>query len=110
MGRPDLAERVARVITARDAMVSQLRTYAAAQRHAAPAVAIAQPGSKTQPAGQPRRLEDLLRELDTLTGLAPVKAEVRQLINIVRVEQMRRAARLPVTPVSRHLVFAGNPG
>jgi Holliday junction resolvasome RuvABC ATP-dependent DNA helicase subunit len=55
-------------------------------------------------------LDDLLVQLDALTGLAPVKADVRQLINIVRVEQMRRAAGLPVTPVSRHLVFTGNPG
>ena len=55
-------------------------------------------------------LDDLLAQLDALTGLAAVKADVRQLINIVRVEQMRRAAGLPVTPVSRHLVFTGNPG
>ena len=48
-------------------------------------------------------LDNLLGQLDALTGLAPVKAEVRQLINIVRVEQMRRATGLPVTPVSRHL-------
>ena len=36
--------------------------------------------------------------------------EVRQLIDVVRVEQMRRAAGLTVTPVSRHLAFTGNPG
>ena len=29
---------------------------------------------------------------------------------MIRVEQMRRAAGLPVSPVSRHLVFTGNPG
>jgi len=52
----------------------------------------------------------LLGELDGLTGLAPVKAEVRQLIDVVRAEQMRRAAGLPVSRVSRHLVFTGNPG
>ena len=52
----------------------------------------------------------LLGELDGLTGLAPVKAEVRQLIDMVRAEQMRRAAGLPVSQVSRHLVFTGNPG
>ncbi len=62
-------------------------------------------GTVTEPT-----LDDLLSQLDALTGLTPVKAEVRQLINIVRVEQMRRAAGLPVTPVSRHLVFTGNPG
>jgi len=52
----------------------------------------------------------LLGELDGLTGLAPVKAEVRQLIDMVRLEHMRRAAGLPVSQVSRHLIFTGNPG
>ena len=55
-------------------------------------------------------LEVLLGQLDGLTGLAPVKAQVRQLTDVVRAEQMRRAAGLPVSQVSRHLVFTGNPG
>ena len=55
-------------------------------------------------------LDVLLLQLDGLTGLAAVKAQVRQLIDIVRAEQMRRAAGLPVSQVSRHLVFTGNPG
>jgi SpoVK/Ycf46/Vps4 family AAA+-type ATPase len=55
------------------------------------------------------RLGDLA-ELDGLTGLAPVKAEVRQLLDVVRVGQLRRKAGLPVSQVSRHLVFTGNPG
>ena len=55
-------------------------------------------------------LNELLVELDGLTGLAPVKADVHQLIDMARVEQMRRAAGLPVSQVSRHLVFTGNPG
>lgn len=55
-------------------------------------------------------LDDLLAQLDGLVGLAPVKAQVRQLIDTVRVEKMRREAGLPVPHVSRHLVFAGNPG
>jgi tetratricopeptide (TPR) repeat protein len=55
-------------------------------------------------------LDVLLGQLDGLTGLPPVKAEVHQLIDMVRAEQMRRAAGLPVSQVSRHLVFTGNPG
>jgi Holliday junction resolvasome RuvABC ATP-dependent DNA helicase subunit len=55
-------------------------------------------------------LDDLLRQLDELTGLTPVKEDVHQLINMVRVEQMRRAAGLPITHISRHLAFTGNPG
>ena len=62
------------------------------------------------PAAQTPSLDVLLAQLDGLTGLAPVKAEVRQLVDVVRAEQMRRAAGLPVSQVSRHLVFTGNPG
>ena len=55
-------------------------------------------------------LDILLAQLDSLTGLAPVKADVQQIIDMVRVSQMRQAASLPITQVSRHLVFTGNPG
>lgn len=57
-----------------------------------------------------RPLEELLAELDTLVGLARVKADVRQLINFLKVQQMREAQGLKLSPVSRHLVFYGNPG
>src|ERR1700733_2735183 len=57
-----------------------------------------------------RSAESLLQELDTLPGLGPVKAEVHQIIDQLQVEKMRREASLPVSPVSRHLVFVGNPG
>jgi len=60
------------------------------------------PAAYGQPAipGQPSQrretgtasLDVLVGQLDGLTGLAPVKAEVRQLIDMVRAEQMRRAA------------------
>jgi SpoVK/Ycf46/Vps4 family AAA+-type ATPase len=61
------------------------------------------------------QLEEILRprgldELNGLIGLAPVKAEVRQLVDVVRIGQLRHQAGLPVSQVSRHLVFTGNPG
>jgi SpoVK/Ycf46/Vps4 family AAA+-type ATPase len=55
-------------------------------------------------------LESLLAHLDSLIGLAPVKKDVRQIIDMARVSQMRQTAGLPVARVSRHLVFTGNPG
>jgi SpoVK/Ycf46/Vps4 family AAA+-type ATPase len=55
-------------------------------------------------------LESLLAQLDSLTGLAPVKADVRQIIDMARVSKMRQTVGLPVAQVSRHLVFTGNPG
>jgi SpoVK/Ycf46/Vps4 family AAA+-type ATPase len=55
-------------------------------------------------------LEDLLAELEKLIGLKAVKTEVRLLINLVRVENLRRERKLPVVDRSLHLVFTGNPG
>ena len=49
-------------------------------------------------------------ELDGYIGLEAVKKEVRSLINLVRVHQMRRENQLPVTELSLHMVFSGNPG
>jgi ATP-dependent Clp protease ATP-binding subunit ClpA len=55
-------------------------------------------------------LDEVLEELDRLTGLQSVKHEVRLIVNMTRVETLRRAHGLPVPDRSRHLVFAGNPG
>jgi hypothetical protein len=54
--------------------------------------------------------DQLLKGLNRLVGLGPVKADVRQLIDMAQVEQMRRRAGLPVSTFSRHLIFTGNPG
>lgn len=58
----------------------------------------------------PRTKDDLLAELASLTGLASVKQEVTSLVDLIAVSERRRAAGLPVPPMSRHLVFAGAPG
>ncbi len=55
-------------------------------------------------------LDDLLKELDGLIGLASVKAEVRNLINLLRIIEMRKKNGLKAPSVTRHFVFAGNPG
>ncbi len=62
-----------------------------------------------QPAVAPT-LDALLDELDDLIGLDEVKTEVRLIVNLTRVERLRREHDLPVAERSRHLVFVGNPG
>lgn len=57
-----------------------------------------------------RSLEELLEELNNLVGLERVKKEVNSLINLVKVNQMRKERNLPSSNVSLHLVFSGNPG
>lgn len=55
-------------------------------------------------------LEELMAELDGLCGLSKVKADVKSLVNLVKVRKLREAEGLPVPPLSLHLVFMGNPG
>ena len=55
-------------------------------------------------------LEALQAELDTLTGMVEVKTEVRQLVNFLKFQQMRKAKGLSAPEQSFHMVFTGNPG
>ncbi len=57
-----------------------------------------------------KTLEELLAELDGLCGLEKVKADVKSLMNLVKVRRLREQADLPVPEMSLHLVFMGNPG
>lgn len=56
------------------------------------------------------KLEMLLEEFHSLTGLTAVKHQVNSLINLIRVQKMREAQGLKNTDVSKHMVFSGNPG
>jgi SpoVK/Ycf46/Vps4 family AAA+-type ATPase len=51
-----------------------------------------------------------LAELNQLVGVDAVKQELRTLLNLLRVQQLRREQGMPVPEVGCHLVFAGNPG
>lgn len=55
-------------------------------------------------------LEDLLQMLDSLIGLNEVKKEVKQIINLVRVQKKGAEFGEKNMPLSLHLVFWGNPG
>ncbi|RKN05118.1 right-handed parallel beta-helix repeat-containing protein [Streptomyces radicis] len=55
-------------------------------------------------------LSDLLAELDELVGLENVKRDVGGMVKLMQTVRMRQEAGLPAPPLSRHLVFAGNPG
>lgn len=59
---------------------------------------------------EPEKIEDLKAELDSYIGLEAVKQEVKNLINMVTVHQMREKNDLPTTDLSLHMVFSGNPG
>jgi len=63
-----------------------------------------------RPAAAPQPLAEVLAELDALIGLAPVKAEVQLVADLLTVQRLREDRGLTSVPTSRHLVFTGNPG
>jgi len=56
------------------------------------------------------KLDVLIKELDSLTGLDSVKQGVERLINSLKVKQLRKQHGLQVLDKSLHSVFTGNPG
>lgn len=67
--------------------------------------------STVVPVVENRLLEDdLFSELENLTGLQEVKKEVSSIINLLKLQKIRKEKGLPELPISRHLVFSGNPG
>jgi nitrous oxidase accessory protein NosD/Holliday junction resolvasome RuvABC ATP-dependent DNA helicase subunit len=56
------------------------------------------------------QLPQLLAELAALVGLDRVKQEVGSLAKVMQMVRRREEAGLQPPPLSRHLVFAGNPG
>lgn len=55
-------------------------------------------------------LSAILKELDAMVGLDPVKNEVHRSTNFAKMQVMRRQQGLPVVEASLHSVFFGNPG
>lgn len=55
-------------------------------------------------------LEQALRELEQMIGLAGVKQQVRDICNWVEFNRLRRAGGYKQDVISLHMVFSGNPG
>jgi hypothetical protein len=85
------------------------RRQSAARQLAAPALARA-PAPAPEPSRPPEDFHTILAELDTLVGLADVKARIRALAEFMRVQAVRQQAGLQRVPVSQHLAFTGAPG
>ncbi|MFE5300720.1 right-handed parallel beta-helix repeat-containing protein [Streptomyces sp. NPDC056632] len=60
--------------------------------------------------GNAQNSTEILADLEAMVGLAEVKREVTDLVTLLASVQHRKAAGLPAPPVSRHLIFSGNPG
>lgn len=47
----------------------------------------------------------MLEELDNLIGLHDIKKDVKSLINLIKVRNLRKSQELKVPPLSLHMVF-----
>jgi len=72
--------------------------------------ALPAPAARSAGSAGADRLDDLLAELNGLIGLERVKRDVTTLVNLARLVRKRECVGLPPPPMSRHLIFAGNPG
>jgi SpoVK/Ycf46/Vps4 family AAA+-type ATPase len=66
--------------------------------------------AKLAPQSNAAELKAALADLDALTGLHAVKAQVRRLVAQLRVREQRKAAGLPAPDITHHMVFFGPPG
>ena len=55
-------------------------------------------------------IEELLEELNSLTGMVQVKREITSLVNLARIQKAREEHGIKQNALSLHLVFYGNPG
>jgi AAA+ superfamily predicted ATPase len=55
-------------------------------------------------------LEKIQSDLKALIGLENIKQEISDLLNLLKVQRMRRDSGLASPEMSRHMVFYGNPG
>ncbi|GAB3516433.1 AAA family ATPase [Emticicia fontis] len=62
------------------------------------------------PAVPEQTLDELLAELNALIGLQNVKDEVSSLVNVLKIEKIRKEQGIKVPERSLHMVFHGNPG
>ena len=73
-------------------------------------VAEAAPKEELTPEERKQRLDEAMKALDELVGLAPVKEDIRELINFLKIQSARESRNLATPQVSLHTVFEGNPG
>jgi AAA+ superfamily predicted ATPase len=65
-------------------------------------------GAEAEAPQEPEK--DPMEELDQLIGLESIKSDVKELMDFVKIQKMRKAQGLMSVPVSLHLVFTGHPG
>jgi SpoVK/Ycf46/Vps4 family AAA+-type ATPase len=68
---------------------------------------------RSERSSRPKRgdgLEPILKEIDALIGLDPVKDEIFRMVDFARVVALKKERDLPVSNLTFHMVFTGPPG
>ena len=71
------------------------------------------PRRRADRAAAPKRgdgLDPILREIDGLIGLDPVKDEIFRIVDFARIVALKKERDLPVANLTFHMVFSGPPG
>ncbi|MEO8577564.1 MAG: AAA family ATPase [Gemmatimonadales bacterium] len=68
------------------------------------------PPKPAKPPSPPPTLDELLAKLEKLVGLSSVKLQIKSIVNMARVRDMRRQQGLKIPPAGYHMVFVGPPG
>lgn len=67
--------------------------------------------TKQSEASKPESFEEVMKEMDSLIGLAPIKAKIREYSNYLRFVSLRKEKGFEEDEkISLHAVFKGNPG
>ena len=68
------------------------------------------PKKKAPAETKPKKQDDPMAELNKLIGLSAAKQSINELRDFAKIQQARKNRGLPVSDISYHLVFTGNPG
>ncbi|EAX48578.1 AAA ATPase, central domain protein [Thermosinus carboxydivorans Nor1] len=68
------------------------------------------PASRQDGSAAHQRVEEIMRELDSLIGLSEVKKLVREINAFIEIQKRREKEHLITDPLVLHMIFKGNPG
>lgn len=90
--------------------LTQALTTEARTTHSSDILVSSSEGTPASSISPEEELSRITKDIECLIGLDNIKREVADLLNMLRVQQMRRNSGLNAAEISKHMVFYGNPG
>ncbi len=95
---------------AREALGQAKKVFSEEQEGGQSGVSKTQEETRAQTEQEKVPEKDPMVELEEMIGLDAIKHDVKELVDFVKVQKLRKDQGLKSVPVSLHLVFTGNPG